>query len=489
MFNIKDTLDKQYIGKAGCEMNDLNLVKIAEETIEIIKQGHYKKGKKQVDLITASYTKFSDVIVLDTDRLYAIKEDDDDFFENSFYGTQGASIYIVEADSLEAAEGLNHPLVMNFANAHRPGGGFLHGARAQEESICRNSTLYASISSRKAKEMYEHNNRYRNPMDSDYMLISPDVCVFRNRDGELLDEPYKVSVCTIAAPNKNGDACYTLQDKIDSVMKERLRLFFMAAARHGYKTLVLGAWGCGAFGHDTRCVAQYYYDLLIDEKYTQFFDDIVFAIYRDKKKLEIFKDVFGEKAELCMDENQNQERSFSEVSEPFPVCNHALDVSNMNLGYTAGIITGGIPFEAELWKNDNSKVVSIYILEKTSKMNVSEISNQKKDDNEHIIGFHSAVKYKDNAVLRVGMEALEELDNDSIHKYVDYMIEVGLVSFTSNLLNGSGQRLIDIEGKNIVCIAIALESEGQLLADTPLHFCEFPGYEKKHMRNGIKVIK
>lgn len=50
-------------------------------------------------------------------------------------------------------------------------------------------------------EMYRYNRKNPSPVDSDYMLLSPNVCVFRGTDGVLLDEPYSVSVFTIPAPN------------------------------------------------------------------------------------------------------------------------------------------------------------------------------------------------------------------------------------------------------------------------------------------------
>ena len=37
------------------------------------------------------------------------------------------------------------PVALNFANGVQPGGGFLSGARAQEETLCRSSALYQTL--------------------------------------------------------------------------------------------------------------------------------------------------------------------------------------------------------------------------------------------------------------------------------------------------------------------------------------------------------
>lgn len=76
-------------------------------------------------------------------------------------------------------------------------------------------------------------------------------------------------------------------------MTDRLHKFLLAAARYGYRNLVLGAWGCGAFGHDAAAVAGYFYDVFFQKGLTEYFDTVVFAILHDEGKLNAFAEVFG----------------------------------------------------------------------------------------------------------------------------------------------------------------------------------------------------
>jgi len=188
-------------------------------------------------------------------------------------------------------------LVLNFANAHHPRGGFIAGASAQEESLCRCSSLFASINSENARETYDFNNEEPDPFDSDYMLISPYVEVFRYVDGELRDDSFTTAVLTIPAPNLYGMAEGVDKNQLKIVMKEKIRSFMMVSARYVYDTLVLGAWGCGAFGHDAKDVAQYFKEVIEEEEYYHFFGKIIFAVYDktpDQYNYQSFLEAFGE---------------------------------------------------------------------------------------------------------------------------------------------------------------------------------------------------
>lgn len=58
-----------------------------------------------------------------------------------------------------------------------------------------------------------------------------------------------------------------------------MRIMFRIAAKHGHRNLILGAWGCGAFGNNPNDVASDFKTVLVDEHYGKFFDEVCFAVY------------------------------------------------------------------------------------------------------------------------------------------------------------------------------------------------------------------
>src|SRR5262245_59910177 len=105
-------------------------------------------------------------------------------------GRHATRIEVANETTLAAARRLvtdgHRPVALNFASARNPGGGFLGGARAQEESLCRASALYACLA---GQPMYEFHRRLPDCLYTNYALYSPDVPVFRDDGGELLAEP------------------------------------------------------------------------------------------------------------------------------------------------------------------------------------------------------------------------------------------------------------------------------------------------------------
>lgn len=246
-----------------------------EETLRIAQTGEYEVNGEKI--IIPELDEVADVHVYDT---VTVKKCVACAQEKILATPSALSEFIIDAsDSFVAAQkyGTGKTLVLNFANAYHPGGGFLYGSIAQEETLCLCSTLYRSLTSEKAAELYEYNRTQRSP--SDYLLISPRVVVFRNIDDYSLRRPFETSVISSAAPNLAGGEADLSADEVEEMFERKIGNVLAAAASEGYETLILGAWGCGAFANDAKDVARYFYHKLIDEQFATLFKRIVFAIY------------------------------------------------------------------------------------------------------------------------------------------------------------------------------------------------------------------
>ena len=167
-------------------------------------------------------------------------------------------------------------LLLNFASAKNPGGGFVSGARAQEESLARSSALFATLD---GNPMYAHHRALRDPIYTDWMLVSPAVPFFRTDDGALLDRPWTAGVLT--APAVNAKVVLARDPsraaEVRTIMARRVQRVLSIAAASGYRALVLGAWGCGAFGNDPAVIAPLFGDAL-HGPFARTFDEVVFAV-------------------------------------------------------------------------------------------------------------------------------------------------------------------------------------------------------------------
>lgn len=182
--------------------------------------------------------------------------------------------------SLEAARRLGGiTAVLNFASARNPGGGYLNGAQAQEEALCRASALYTCLL--EAREFYDHHRAHRDPFYTDRVIHSPGVPVFRDDRGGLLDEPYTTGFLTAAAPNAGVVRRTTPQRtaELPQALATRAERVLETAAAHGYRRLVLGAWGCGVFQNDPAQVAGAFRALLgPGGRFAGAFEHVVFGI-------------------------------------------------------------------------------------------------------------------------------------------------------------------------------------------------------------------
>ena len=166
--------------------------------------------------------------------------------------------------------------VLNFASAKNPGGGFINGAMAQEESLAASSCLYNTLI---AHETYYKNNRACNTMMyTNHAIYSPDVVFFRDGSFRLLEKPVTASVLTLPAVNmgqvllKGEDAALAKQ-----AMRERMKLALAIFASQKCSHLILGAYGCGVFRNDPNEVAAWWQELL-ENHFPDIFRTVIFAV-------------------------------------------------------------------------------------------------------------------------------------------------------------------------------------------------------------------
>ena len=202
---------------------------------------------------------------------------------------------LTAARRLVERENAERPLVLNFASARSPGGGFLGGSRAQEESIARSSALHASLQAGPA--YYDENRRFGSALYTDHAILSPRVPVFRDDDGALLDRPYAVSIVTMPAVNVGALRGGGEHARVESVMAGRVEKVLALGAAEGFDELVLGAWGCGAFRNDPRLIARLFHDALFGEGRRAWkFGRVTFAVFTaaaERENLRAFEALFS----------------------------------------------------------------------------------------------------------------------------------------------------------------------------------------------------
>ncbi len=278
---------------------------IAKQTVEIVARGRYQ-------LPDGEWVWIGDDVrrAIAGTRHYA-PEDFEDVFEQrgrilakldsaNAPGTKyrvGNTTTLAAARELVEGDPAERVLCLNFASAKNPGGGFLGGSQAQEESLARASALYACINPQQA--YYETNRACGTCLYTDHMIYSPAVPVFRDDEDGLLPASYNASFITSPAVNAGAVQRNQSHDvaKIPSVMLGRIEGVLSLAVVHGYRTLVLGAWGCGVFRNDPAKVAEWFHQVLHEDgTFRGAFDTVLFAVLdgtKDERILGCFQQQFG----------------------------------------------------------------------------------------------------------------------------------------------------------------------------------------------------
>ncbi len=253
---------------------------LAEQTVEIVERGSYQSTTgRVVDIAPFVRACLEGTQFFSPEELEQLREEVLGRPSEGF----ATSLEVVNETTLAGitrvlADGKGPVAALNFASAKNPGGGFLNGSQAQEESLARSSALYSSLL--KAWEFYERHRASPSLLYSDAMIWSPDCPVFRDDEGTLLDEPQLVSFITSPAPNA-GAAANRPEElaQIPEVFRRRSEYVLALAASRGYRRLVLGAWGCGVFRNDPAVVAAAFVGHLRHDAWMGRFERVVFSVF------------------------------------------------------------------------------------------------------------------------------------------------------------------------------------------------------------------
>lgn len=267
-------------------------IAIAQDTLEILEAGYYFSPEgKQVNIGKELVSCLAQTKYYDPDTLSTIKQDvltSAPQFSNIEFEVRNETT-LMGAERLAKSEHFQKIGVLNFASAKNPGGGFLRGAQAQEESLARSSALYRSLL--KCPDYYDFHRSHKSLLYSDRIIYSPDCPVFKNDDGTLLEEPYLVDFITSPAPNAGEIRRNQPKDaeKIRDVLYSRGAKLLSLAVYHDCDALVLGAWGCGVFRNDPSMVAQMFADFLLPNgQFWGRFKRVVFSVLDFSEQGRIF---------------------------------------------------------------------------------------------------------------------------------------------------------------------------------------------------------
>lgn len=257
----------------------------AGETLRILKQGYYEYEGKKIDILEDHTRSVNNSVLITPEEGAKLLERYEE--ESRMAGTQSSGKTcritlknISTVDGITAmAESSGSSVrigVLNFASAKNPGGGFLNGAMAQEESLAASSGLYKTLT---VHETYYRVNRATPSMIyTDHGIYSPDVVFFRDGRFKLAAEPVKASVLTLPAVNM-GQVLQKGEDVriAEQAMRRRMAIALAIFADRGHRRLILGAYGCGVFRNDPALIAGWWKELL-EEPFGGCFDEILFAV-------------------------------------------------------------------------------------------------------------------------------------------------------------------------------------------------------------------
>ena len=240
-----------------------HLRNIAEQTLEVIENGSYTLPNSDEPHYLGAK-----IEAMKSGTLYYAVDSPLSTWSSSplrYSTTSPTEISIYEMSTIDGARLLSSILasqdltdkigILNFASATSPGGGFINGAQAQEESLARSSTLYPSLMTDAGQQFYElHNHDPKSGYYSHAMIYSPGVVFFRDDYGgwtEPLEADVLVSAAVNAGEVRNSWYCYFAgigdEVTIEAEMRERMARILFLFDQQGIRNVVLGSFGTGVF--------------------------------------------------------------------------------------------------------------------------------------------------------------------------------------------------------------------------------------------------
>ena len=254
-------------------------VDIYKHTVDMVRNGKYKDGNGN------DHEFYREDEMLKGTKFYSRAASVD---HNALVRNENPTVEVIDMDCLYAAKELTsegfRPAVLNMASFHTPGGGVERGSAAQEESIFRRTDIFRAL-----YQFHSIGENYgikqleeRYPLEMHYGAVyTPNVMVFKasENDGcKLLEDPFFVDVITIPAVRKPELENGKLPAWVVDVLKVKIRQMFDIALENGNDSLVLSAFGCGAYGTPPKEMARLFHEVIDSKKYKGVFKKIVFAI-------------------------------------------------------------------------------------------------------------------------------------------------------------------------------------------------------------------
>lgn len=272
------------------------LAEVFQQTIHIVKEGHYTaKNGEEVDLLDNTsmlegsrfYTRPLDASTVPTLGEKIAKAGNEESTTDAH-----TKIIVKNDDSIHCGhqlqkEGYN-PVVLNLASRRNPGGGVQNGSRAQEESLFRSTNLFLSMYryAAYAEDYGLKKSRFQYPMPVRFGgIYVPDATVFRagaKDDFALLDTPYYMSFVAVPAINHPElDADGNICEEDAALTKNKMRTMLRIGLLNGHDSIVLGAFGCGAFHNPPKHIARLFHEVIDEKEFKDKYKLIAFAILED----------------------------------------------------------------------------------------------------------------------------------------------------------------------------------------------------------------